>query len=89
MDVMDMLKKLAQVLPMLGIAKLGVWAVVAVCLVWLLGKLIDCGRDVLVENARCARDIEVATIENSLPDSRPSDNKHKTRSDRHKKNRHG
>lgn len=89
MDVLDMLKKLKPILPMLGAAKIGVWAVVVVCLVWLLGKLMDCVRDVKIENARCARDIKVASIENSGPYSRPPDGEQRSRSDRHEKNRHG
>lgn len=89
MEVLDMLKKLAQVVPMLVAAKIGVVAVITVCLVWLLGKLMDCVRDVKIERAKCARDIKVATIQYRGPSSSFPDEQQKARSDRHKKNRHG
>ena len=77
MEVVDMLKTLVQVVPLLAAAKIGVWAVIVVCLAWLLGKHMDCKRDIKVERAKCARDIKVASIQYGRPSSIPPDNQQK------------
>lgn len=89
MDVLDMLKNLRQVATLFGAAQISFWAVLVVCLVWLIGKLMECVCDVKIERAKCARDVKVATIQCRGPSASHPDGQQESRCDRHKKNRHG
>ncbi|GEM_PF-4882592 len=76
MEVTGVLDEAAKLITVLAAANMNVWALLIVCLAW-----------VLVEHMRCARDVKIASIEHGETNPVPPDKR--ARSGRHKKNRRG
>ncbi len=76
MQVLDVLDLAAKAIWFVTAVNINVWALLIVCLAW-----------VLVERMRCKRDVKVAFIEHGETNLVPRDKR--TRSGRHKKNRRG
>jgi len=76
MQVSDVIDLAAKTISFVTAANINVWALLIVCLAW-----------VLVEHMRCTRDVKVASIEHGKAKSIPPDKQ--GRRGRHKKNRRG
>lgn len=76
MQVSDIMDLAAKAISFVTAVNINVWAVLIVCLAW-----------VLVERMRCTRDVKVASIEHGKAKSVPPDKQR--RIGRHKKNRRG
>jgi hypothetical protein len=72
----DVLDSAAKAISFFAAVNMNVWALLIVCLAW-----------VLVEHMRCTRDVKVASIEHGKAKSVPPDKQ--GRRGRHKKNRRG
>lgn len=76
MEVTDIVNAMAKLISVLAAVNINVWALLIVCLAW-----------VLVERMRCTRDVKIASIEHGETNPVPPDKR--ARSGRHKKNRRG